>query len=410
MKKITGNGTKRYWYLVPVLFILLGGCEKNHSDIDPEPDPVRDKKLEQVEITVERPGNGAGIRYVDVVEAQAYTHEDIFMTREHQIDFMVYNGSSTGINFITPDNSAALGGFGQGRDVRDLWEIKNAGTFIKLPSGSPSHEGLFDNLTSALQLRETLAELYKTIPNMPGYSAAEHGPGRVIEVVEGDILLFRSAVRNIQAIIKVTDHEPGNAGSISFIAKLDRMNEEEIEAPASFGPSGDPIEFNVEFLGATGGRYIDLTTLDVYTEAEAESNAAVIDLTILEGNNSNTNFITIDNDAGFGSFNTNLRNRLLTWEDPRNEGEFIRLTSSVAHGLFDQLGSTYEDIKRAYDYLAIETSPSKRETSVGNGEVILFYSPSRDTYVAMRIIAHIKHAASRGELTALVKIGLRNPN
>src|SRR5690606_21021235 len=112
---------------------------------------------------------------------------------------------------------------------------------------------------------------------------------------------------------QVISHAPGDDGHVRLSVKVDNSAQQYV-APAPLPePVGEVVELHVDFYGASSNpAFIDLATATLHLEADAEQYPGDIDMAILEGLSTRTNFNVIANRTGF-DWVTALRGRIDNW-------------------------------------------------------------------------------------------------
>src|SRR5690606_509823 len=109
----------------------------NKKAEEPGPDPMA-----VVSVTMDRPGTNSNTkRMLDVITGTTYsfTAANDDPSLRDVVDFAIFRGASAGLMLIStgdksPGTSEGLGRFTGGRTIRDEWQKKNDGDFMRLPS------------------------------------------------------------------------------------------------------------------------------------------------------------------------------------------------------------------------------------------------------------------------------------
>ncbi|NGM60426.1 hypothetical protein G5B30_00720 [Sphingobacterium sp. SGG-5] len=384
--------------------------KRSYSDVPPlDPSEVMDI----YETQVEQPGAIGGLRYLDFSTGETYLQSNVLFYQgaiyhQEKIDMVLFNATGLGsYNFVSPDNDERLAEWpGAGQEIIDRWQVRNSSHFIKLESSESSH-ALFSEIYNNTGIRNAYHQTLAELEADPNYEPDGRGPGKYINEVElGDVILFKSETKNIYAIAQVISHAPGDDGHVRLSVKVDNSAQQYV-APAPLPePVGEVTELHVDFYGASNNpALIDLANATLHLEADAEQHPGDIDMAILEGLSTRTNFNVIANRTGF-DWVTALRGRIDNWS-VKNDGAFIRLEAGpAANALFDQTDSRYDDLKETFEKVAKEKASVPHLTLVDTDQVIFFRSISRDFYAVMKMVNVTKQGNNVGELTMLVKVGL----
>lgn len=158
--------------------------------------------------------------FVDLSSGMVYSLSDVNQNQQ-SIDLVYAYGTGTKINLMMP-SSTGLQHFGASyrAQVYASWDQKNRGTLLAIESNRDNRR-LFRGVTTNEQLEEVYEEVLRTIHNRPGYIKADHGPGARIKLMEiGDYILVKSRDRDVFAIGRIVDAEPGFQGYITIDFKV----------------------------------------------------------------------------------------------------------------------------------------------------------------------------------------------
>lgn len=159
----------------------------------------------------------------DLKTGGAYSITSAADATEH-IDMLLLRSSSTEMNLMVPANSGVTA-WGSSKHIPDEWATRNNGTMVRLPNPSEYEVNLFENAETVQDIQDAFDEMEVEVKNRPGYSSTNDGPsGRVRSIGTGDIILFKSASRDVIAIMKVGEIVPGAAGSMQLQVKTGPSN------------------------------------------------------------------------------------------------------------------------------------------------------------------------------------------
>lgn len=325
------------------------------------------------ETTFQGPGQTSGTRYLDFSTGITYNNVEVMQNQE-KIDFVCFNSSASGSNMIVPSDETSLNGFGGGRTMNSDWLVKNDGVLLKLNASSES-DSLFLFTINNEMIRAAYESVEQNIANTSEYDEELNGPGgRIQSVNEGDLLLFKSASRNLMGLAKVTGIVSGNSGSVTLSVKVDNSNKKDIPAPPN-------RELDMSSEGYATARFIDLVGGADYDEAEAKPISEKIDLIFAKGSSTYINVFPTNNEAGLKAFSSSIwPGRISEW-DARNDVLLINLGTDPVYETLRE--GRLDDMKQAYEDAG---DPSARLTRIKKNDVILIYSVDRKFYAAIKVI------------------------
>lgn len=396
---VRDNATNRAAFAKKFVKVMM-----QYMDITETSDPIDSSQpVDTYNVTLDRPGYFNGMRYLDVNTGNTYGYpsstlsdaENAFFHQE-KVDFVFFNGSASGANFIVPSDANRLSQWGSGDDINANWLVKNEGTFIKLDASTQA-SALYDNTQNVGDLHDAYEQAQTLVTQQSGYSSSEHGLGRHIkDIGDGDVIFFRSSSKQILAVFKVTGYTTGGAGSISLSAKIDKT--QAVNVP----PSADALKFGSLSIGGwsssgpQGDTYhVDLAQIKRYDPDGADAVQGSIDMLNLYSAGGYSNFMTPSNSAvtAWGS-----SSRIVNWTK-RNSGTFVCLSSptQAEKDTFDGLVSR-QTLVQAYNnananissrsgYDVLKNGPATRVRSMQPGDIIYFKSNAtgRNLYAAIRI-------------------------
>ena len=131
------------------------------------------------------------------------------------IDLIFQNSGTTAANFLTPA-SASLNAFPSTFAIVSEWEQINNGRMIRLRSTALDEAVPFDSISTRKQLLDAYDAATTLVTSIPGYNAVNDGPAdRVRSLQKGELVFYRSADKQLTAIIRITSIVTGNAGSMA---------------------------------------------------------------------------------------------------------------------------------------------------------------------------------------------------
>lgn len=169
--------------------------------------PERPSSVETFEVRLDRPGYNASPNMMDVNNIKRHSRNG-GINVQSDIDFGLWNSSSSHFNLIVPSNDERLEAFGSGRTIRDEWEVRNEGVLFKLPPDA-GNQTFFNDLTSEGEIVasfESGASILEELELDPDV----YGPGgHLQEVVAGELIFFHSLDRNtyMVALVESIDNQ-----------------------------------------------------------------------------------------------------------------------------------------------------------------------------------------------------------
>lgn len=321
----------------------------------------------------EGPGQTKGRRYMDFSNGESFDNIEV-IANQHRIDFVAFNASASGINFIVPAAESLLGGFGGGKTMNSDWLVKNDGEFLRLPA-SEMADSLFLFTLNNEMIRNAYTTVAQDIENTPDYDVTAHGPrGGVRPIEEGDVVLFKSESRKIYGILKVTELVSGNSGRVAFSAKVDNSQKVDI-APA---PNR---QFEMESAGYNSAHFLDFLEGVDYTEEDGKPVSEKIDLIFTRGSSTYINLFPTNNEAALKAWSASVwPARMAEWET-RNDVLLVNIGDDPIYETLRE--GKLEDMKQAYEDAG---TPSPRLTRIAKNDVIFFHSIDRGFYGAIKVI------------------------
>lgn len=140
---------------------------------------------------------------------------------QSDIDFATVNGSSSGMNMITPSSWRFHAWSGDRvRRIYNRWYIQNEGTLIRLPDPDVDELQTYQDIQSVADIEAAFDDYSDNVQYRDGYSLANDGPkNNVRQIDEGDIILFKSKDRKTIAIMMVTAAVLDNTGYLQVEIK-----------------------------------------------------------------------------------------------------------------------------------------------------------------------------------------------
>lgn len=324
--------------------------------------------------TFQSPGQTAGVRYLDFSTGNAFNNTDV-LVNQHTVDFVCFNSSINGTNFIVPAAEVILNGFGGGRTMNSDWLVKNDGVLMKLDA-SPEADSIFLFTINNEMIRNAFNTVAQTIGSMPGYEEDVQGPGPSVKSVsEGDLIFFKSVSRNIYGMARVAAHEAGNAGKVTLSAKVDNGAKTNV-------PAAPNRMFDVSSTGYASAKFFDFLAGRVYSEAEAKPLSANIDLIYTLGSSTRANIFPTSNETALKAWSSSIwPARIAEWE-VRNDVSLVNLGNDPIYETLRE--GRLADMKQAFE----DAGPALiRLTRLAKNDVVLFHSEDRGFYGAIKILA-----------------------
>src|SRR5690606_26522039 len=186
-------------FLALMGMLLFQACED--SGVSGESgifDPENDLPLLGLELT--SPGGSGGSYFLDAGTGITYTLAAAQEVPE-KIDFGVFWGSSSALNFVSIAEVDRLDGWGAGKDVNETFYVKNHTQFVKLDA-SPQTDQAFDALASQADVAALYNNPHSAILADPENDPRYHGPsGSIRGLAAGDLVLARTA-KDVHAAFK----------------------------------------------------------------------------------------------------------------------------------------------------------------------------------------------------------------
>lgn len=179
---------------------------------------AQDTQLKQVELKLGAQSTVAE-GYVSLNKAAVYTDiEGYYYSPD--IDFIYLHGKTSGANLMVPSHDRGLRAFSKSLLSKvSAWKQRNPGIFIKL-NGNDS-EKIFSDAKTDADLIRLFNTNYTEIKNIEDYDPLLNGPGeRLTHLEAGDVVLFKSGVKNLYAIGYISSIEhPGTRGTLTMVLK-----------------------------------------------------------------------------------------------------------------------------------------------------------------------------------------------
>lgn len=165
-------------------------------------------------ITFGTTGNSAVGSFIDLHTGYAYILNGA-TANQPLIDFIILrSGAGTEQNILTP-SSGSLTAWGSTSHIPAEWDIRNTGQLMRLPNPSSQELELFELAQTKADLDAAYDYYLANIADRPNYSSTNDGPStRIRAVGSGDLIAFRSASRDVIAIMKVDESLPGTTGHL----------------------------------------------------------------------------------------------------------------------------------------------------------------------------------------------------
>ncbi|MBA9079294.1 hypothetical protein [Rufibacter quisquiliarum] len=388
MKKIFNH----FWCTLATLCLVLGACKEDDlPEVNREPffSPNGDIALMQVKLGA--PGNSLEGGYLDLATGTVY-QEAAVGAQEGKVDLLFAKSSSGAVNLMVPA-SAGLEG----------WDFRNRGTLMKLRSTSSEELAMFNSLKTSGALETAYTTTQQTLATRTGYVAEEDGPSdRVLNVVAGDLILYKSLEENRQiiAIGRAVTVSTGNSGALTIDFKV-AQNIKGATPAVQPDPATDYKKLELMLGSQTNaylGNNLDFFTGKALVDAEASAAPGSVDLLLANSSTFGFNLMT-PGGPGVIAFGGSSETKVLGW-GTRNNGELIKLTSPIAQELqlltdiqtASQIETTYNALKATAasrpNYNATNDGASDRIRSIEPGDLILYKSltPGRKIYAVGRAV------------------------
>lgn len=429
------KSAKNVYAVAKVLEIATGtaGSLDLALKIDPSqeksiPGISEEEKLDTYETTLDRPGYLNGKRFLDITNGDTYSTASATPQNEHafynqeKVDLVFLNNTSRGgFNLMSPDDEERLPLWtGTGADVTNTWLTKNSGTFIKLDASAVA-DSIFLNSYTKSMLHDAYEKAKELAPLQDDYDVDKHGLGlHISDFEKGDVFFFKSEVKNVLAMVQVTEHTSGGTGKLDLSVRVDNSGYQEVVKHPDALNYGELTIGGWSALGPEGDTYhVDLASITRHTPGTADENQENIDMLNLWSGAGFVNFMTPTSGAvtSWGS-----STRIADWTQ-RNAGTFIRLEdpTSVEEEEFedlvnrDLLVQAYENaeanVATRPGYDSANHGPSIRIRHLKAGDVVYFKSnePDRNLYAAIQIISVAPGSSNGREVVEMmVKSSLKN--
>lgn len=165
-------------------------------------------------ITFGSSANPAVGNFIDLQSGYAYIWNGA-TANQPLIDFIILrSGAGTEQNILAP-SSGSVTAWGTTSQIPNEWDVRNDGQLMRLPNPSSQELELFEQAQSRADLEAAYDYYLATLADRPNYSSTNDGPStRIRAVGTGDLIAFRSASRDVIAIMKVEESLPGTTGHL----------------------------------------------------------------------------------------------------------------------------------------------------------------------------------------------------
>lgn len=161
--------------------------------------------------------------YIDARTGYSYITDGANNVQD-KIDFVVLRSGAAGSeqNILLP-SSGDMSAFAPAKHIvlgdpitgAAPWTIRNNGEIMRLHNATVEELDLFENAVTKTDLFSAYDYYFSIIKDRPGYSSSPHGPARRVRTVAvGDIVAFKSAVRDVVLLMKVEEVVDGSVGYI----------------------------------------------------------------------------------------------------------------------------------------------------------------------------------------------------
>ena len=375
-------------YIGLVLLLFFSCQEKLFVEDNAGFDP--NSELSVYEVTMTNPGQSSGMVYLDLGSGQVYNYTDA-SSQPEKIDFIFLWGSTSAVNFISPDNTTRLDEWATGKNVNANWFIKNKTTFLRLEKGAIP-EDFYSKIKTPEAIKSAYAELKSLVEAQSNYDQRLHGEDTQLRnIAEGDLLAFNTS-KNVYAIAKVQAVTAGTTGNVSLAVKVYK-NEETVVEPISPSEIYAPFEIAVDRLSdLTGPSLLDLSTGTAFTMAEGYYNQHVTDA-ILYNDGQDVTISSLDQDVPV--LNEVVKELESDWS-VRSKTKFIRLKASQnteeqwnmvqKNSQIKELFELGESLVTGYDDYSKETyGPFNSVKGMEVGDLVLYHSAERNIYGVIRV-------------------------
>lgn len=157
---------------------------------------------------------------IDIKDGKVYKIADV-VNNQGDIDLLYAYGVTTKANFLTP-NSTAVKQFGNNYKTKidEAWELKNRGLMVVL-KGAKENRKIFKKLKQNQDIENLYTKSAKSVRNLEDYNQTKYGPSRrIIDLEEGDLILFRSQSRKFYAAGLIVGLKTGTKGVIDVDFKI----------------------------------------------------------------------------------------------------------------------------------------------------------------------------------------------
>lgn len=375
-------------YIGLILLAVLGCQNKLFVEDLAEFDPNSDVSV--YEVTLSNPGQTSGMIYIDIGSGEVYNYAEATKQPE-KVDFAFLWGSSSAVNFVSPDNTVRLEEWGTGKNINANWFIKNRTTFVRLEKSVVPLD-FYNNIRSSEAVKHAYAELKTLAESQSNYNVRSHGEDTQLRnITEGDLIAFRTA-KNVYAVAKVQIVTAGNTGSVSLAFKVYKKEETAVE-PISPSELYEPFEIAVDRLAELrGASLLDLSNGSGFTMSEGYYNQHVVDAVLY---NNGEGVVISSLNANIPLLQEDVRELASDWE-LKTKTKFIRLKASSdtesrwntvqKNSQIKALFAEGEGIVKAYDDYASEVyGPAISVKGMQIGDLILYHSEDRDIYGVIRV-------------------------
>lgn len=341
-----------------------------------------------------------------------YTMPGANVNQEH-IDVMLLNGSTTGLNLLTP-SSAGVTAFSSSSNIASDWTQRNSGTLLRISNPESAELNMFTNANSVSGLLAAYSYFSSIITTRPGYNATNDGPSeRIRHVAPGDIIVYYSTERETITMFQVKETIVSNTGEMVADVKTGKFDPSSILNSGSLALGG----YGTGGTHAKRGAYlVDLATIESYTIANLNSNNALrdgIDFASLWSSGGYANWFTIealyDPVTYTGTWGARTTVIGQDWA-VKNAGEFVHYENATEEEIQIVTNiSTRNDLVAAFDYakmevvnrpgyIAADHGPNARPRRPAPGSIVFFKStqPGRNLY-AVIIVNNLTTTATNGQ-------------
>lgn len=355
--------------------------------------------------------------FVDLNTLNVYVRSGAEKDSEH-VHFGLMNGSSTGLNFLTPD-ATGWSGWASWGDIPS-WDPINSGEFMRIVTPDQAELDLFDNATSVADLLGARQYFAAILPTRPGYNATNDGPdGRIRHMEPGDMVVYYSAEQQLVALLHIKSAVGSNSGEMVVDIKTGKLTEETDYLNVQ--------DMEIETLAGnlTDSRgLVNLADFSTYGLGDATNTEArkSTDFGYIWSTATGTdfgNFIAMGASfSGWKSINDVITGTPPAgWTaDERNAGEFIHLENATLEDLLtaaqiktkDELIAAYEQAKAEVtsqpDYDVTFHGPGTRVRRMAPGSVVFFKSeaPGRESLYSVMIVKGLSTASNTNRRMELI--------